>query len=283
MSRIALLIPVYNEIEGLYAALYPLINSEGNFDVIVVDDGSEQDIDVNEQQFPFPIVLHRHDKNLGIACALNTGLQYILSRNYEYVARLDTWDICEPDRLVKQALFLDENLDHAMVGCDVDFFDCNGHHLYRYGPKLSYKDILNEMHHRPSFIHPAIMVRTNAFRTLGLYKNSYPGGEDYELFFRLTRSYKAANLDEILLHVFLNPQGISLSQRNQLIRTRFRLQFENFSCCNPHCYLGIIRTSLLATAPYMLIYALKRLLRPATEKHSKPSLMPEQKSDFGEQ
>ena len=105
MSRIALLIPVYNEIEGLYAALYPLINSEGNFDVIVVDDGSEQDIDVNEQQFPFPIVLHRHDKNLGIACALNTGLQYILSRNYEYVARLDTWDICEPDRLIKQALF----------------------------------------------------------------------------------------------------------------------------------------------------------------------------------
>ena len=84
MSRIALLIPVYNEIEGLYAALYPLIDCERNFDVIVVDDGSEQDIDVDEQQFPFPIVLHRHDKNLGIACALNTGLQYILSRNYEY-------------------------------------------------------------------------------------------------------------------------------------------------------------------------------------------------------
>ena len=269
MSKVAVLISIYNDPEGLRTALIPLCKASGDFDVIVVDDGSDSPLQIDYHAYPFPTVLRRLDRNMGIAVALNKGLEYILSKEYTYIARLDAWDRCEPARIVRQIAFLEIHPDHAIVGCDVDFVDWEGRSLYRYGPKLRHEEILNEMCYRPSFIHPAVMIRADALRQIGIYSQNFPGGEDFDLFLRLLRCYKGANIDAILLHVYLNPQGISLSQRNQLISTRLRLQLENFTFTNPHCYFGVLRTALLALIPYQLLYAIKRLLRPVDGTDSK--------------
>ena len=268
MNRVAVLIPVYNGPEGLSATLASLSAACGEFDVVLVDDGSDPPVQVATQPWPFQLVLLRHDRNAGIAAALNKGLRYIHSCRYEYVARLDAYDRLLTNRLVSQVSFLDTHPDHAIVGSDVDFVDWKGRPLYRYGPQLHHEAILHEMRYRPSFIHPAVMIRVEALERVGDYSEMYPGGEDYELFLRLLRHHKGANLPEILLHVYLDPHGISISQRRQLIRTRFQLQVENFSMASPHSYLGILRTALLALMPYQLLYAIKRLVRPVLNESS---------------
>lgn len=262
MHKVVVLIPVYNDPQGLEAALLPLCQAAQNFDVLVVDDGSDPPIQLEPGRYPFRVILLRLDHNAGIAAALNRGLRHILADEYVYVARLDAWDRCKPERLARQIAFLKENPEHAIVGCDVDFVDWEGRALYRYGPKLRHDHILREMRYRPSFIHPAVMMRAAALRAIGPYSEEYPGSEDYELFLRLLSRYQGANLAEILVHVYLNPQGISLTQRRLLIRTRLQLQLKHFAWLNPHSYLGTLRTLSLSVVPYQLLYAIKCLVRP---------------------
>ena len=263
MTRLAVLIPVYNDQEGLQATLESLRKVDGKFDVVVVDDGSNPEITVNSACYPFAIKLMKMKTNSGVAAALNFGLDFIFSQYYSYVARLDAWDTSEPERFRKQISFLDEHHSHGIVGCDVDFVDWDGRALYRYGPERDHESILAEMRYRPSFIHPAVMLRKQALVDVGRYRTNYPGSEDYDLFIRILRRYKGANLGEVLTHVYLNPLGITLTKRHELIRTRLRLQLENFCFASPHSYLGVVRTALLAITPYELLFAVKRLLRPA--------------------
>lgn len=264
-TKLAVLIPVYNEPNGLETSLGSLVESSELFDVVVVDDGSNPPLSIDKNAYSFTCILLRSCQNNGIAAALNKGLGYILDRQYTYVARLDAWDQVLPDRLEKQVAFLNNHPNHAIIGCNVDFVDWHEIPLYHYGPCSNHKEIMREMRYRPSFIHPAVTIRSTAFRTMGFYREDYQGGEDYELFLRLLRKYKGANLPEVLQRVYLNPHGISISQRKQLIRTRLRLQLEHFDYLNPHSYWGVLRTSLLAIMPYQLLFAIKRLVRPATQ------------------
>ena len=247
------------------ASLAPLGDADLAFDVVVVDDGSRPPIVIDQTEYAFPITCLRQEQNSGIVAALNRGLEYILSREYEYVARLDAWDSCAPTRFSKQISFLDANPEHGIVGCDVDFVDWEGKALYRYGPKRSHSDILDEMKYRPSFVHPAVMMRSVIIERVGYYIDDFPGSEDYELFVRILQCSKGHNLDENLLDVYLNPLGISISRRRQMIRSRLHLQMTHFDCTSIHSYFGVLRTLGLFAMPYQLLYAMKRLLRPSAE------------------
>lgn len=268
MNRLAVLIPVYNDPRGLAACLAPLAAAGGGFDVLVVDDGSEPPLDEAGAGLPFAVRCHRLPANRGIAAALNAGLALIRGRDYAYVARLDAWDICAPERFGLQMAFLDRHERHVVVASDVEFIDRAGAPLYRYAPQCEDAAIRREMRYRPSFIHPASMLRLAALERTGGYSEAYPGAEDYELFWRLLDIGLGANLPDVLLKVYLNPLGISQTRRRQLIRSRLRLQLDRFGFADPHSYFGILRTLALAGMPYSLAYALKRLARPPAQEEA---------------
>jgi glycosyltransferase involved in cell wall biosynthesis len=56
-----------------------------------------------------------------LAHALNYGLQYC---SYELVARMDSDDICMPDRFEKQIDFIQRHDEIALVGSNIlEFYD----------------------------------------------------------------------------------------------------------------------------------------------------------------
>lgn len=61
--------------------------------------------------------------NQGIEGALNTGLQWIRERGYEFVARLDCGDRNTPHRIARQVEFMDENPDVVLVGTRASYVD----------------------------------------------------------------------------------------------------------------------------------------------------------------
>ena len=95
MHRVAYLIPVFNDQCGLNKSLQSLAESEGGFDVVVVDDGSTPCIAVEQNEFPFSVRLISLDENQGIEAALNSGAEWIEREGYEFVARLDAGDVHE--------------------------------------------------------------------------------------------------------------------------------------------------------------------------------------------
>lgn len=259
MREVALLIPVYNNQDGLRRSLAAL-SDEYPLDIIVVDDGSDCPVSLDAEAAPHRYHLLRLEKNRGIEHALNLGLRWILDRNYQYVARLDAEDISLPGRFLHQRHFLKMHPDFAMVGGQVRFVDRDGREVFQERFPTTSEEIRRVMHARNCFIHPAVMLRIQALRDVGLYSDRFPAAEDYELFFRIAKKYKVANLADYVVSVVLNPGGISRRRRRRQIATRMKVMFAYFDLSDAASYFGILKNLALLIAPIGVVQAVKRIL-----------------------
>ena len=116
-----LLIPCYNNFDGLLLSLGTVVYYPDRFMVLVVDDGStvpvtpasiKSGIKIN-----FPLFVLRNEVNKGITAALNSGLKWIEEKGAaNYIARLDCGDLCAPDRFYKQMDFMQNHPDVGLLG-----------------------------------------------------------------------------------------------------------------------------------------------------------------------
>ena len=260
---ICVLIPHYNNIEGLETSLAS-ISDEEPVDVLIVDDGSYIKPDVEELKRKFSyisdIIVIFNNKNRGIEHVLNDGLKYIKDAGYKYIARLDCGDVCFPERFKIQKEFLEQNPDIYLVGSWVEFVDVRGKSLFVFRPPTVYREIRKKMFINNMFIHPVVMFRTKVIEEVGFYPTNYKNAEDYAYFFRISKRFKVANIDRVLLKCEVNPKGLSLSKRKQQIKSRLRVIHDNFDF-SIYAFYGLLRNSILYFSPYFLVELLKRLSR----------------------
>jgi glycosyltransferase involved in cell wall biosynthesis len=105
---VSVVIPVYNHAHRVGSAISSVLSQTyGNYEVIVVNDGSTDNLAETLLQFT-GIRLINHDANFGRAAARNTG---VLAARGEYIAFLDADDQWKPTKLARQIRFLEENKD----------------------------------------------------------------------------------------------------------------------------------------------------------------------------
>jgi glycosyltransferase involved in cell wall biosynthesis len=236
--RTVVLIPVYNDRDGLIRSLDSLQGDGGVFDVVVVDDGSTPPLDI-PAALPFRTELLRLDGNRGIVGALNTGLQHIAATgHYEYVARLDAGDLSLPGRMAAQMAFLDAHPDHAVVGCWARHVDPNGRLLFDFHPPAAHQRVIRFLRYRSALVHTSIMLRLRALEELGFYGEPFAGAEDVELYLRLAHGYKLANLEQTLVVREVTPNSIT-SRRQSVALGRLRALVHHFDWRSIHAYLGL--------------------------------------------
>ena len=258
-GRVAVLVPVYND-DGRLAATLESLHGQGvPFTAVVVDDGSTPPLRVDGGAYDFPVVLLRQARNGGIERALNAGLEYIAAAGFDYVARLDNGDLCRPERLARQQAFLDEHADVALVGSNVEWRRPDGSLAFSLTLPESHERICRALHHTVCLIHPAVMFRVAAVRAVGPYSLDYPAAEDYELFWRIARRFRVANIPETLVTTRFDSAGISVTRRVRQLRSRLRIQLAFFRAGEPLSYVGVAKTLALMSVPYGVIVRLKRL------------------------
>jgi len=91
MTRIALLIPAYNEEQHIKNVIKNCATYQ--LDMIVVDDGSidktTQIIEKIKSLGHYQIIFLKHEKNQGKGAALQTGFKYVLEKKYQGVITID--------------------------------------------------------------------------------------------------------------------------------------------------------------------------------------------------
>jgi glycosyltransferase involved in cell wall biosynthesis len=109
-TLISVIIPVYNGAVTLRRAIASVLNQTySNFELIIVDDGSTEDIGSVIREFKDErIVYMRQETNKGVAAGRNTGLQ---KAHGELIAFLDSDDEFVPEKLRTQCELFD-GLDH---------------------------------------------------------------------------------------------------------------------------------------------------------------------------
>lgn len=218
-----MLIPCYNNPEGLRASLKSIRYDPARCAAVVVDDGSREPVALDPSEFEFPVHLLRHDTNKGITGALNTGLRWIIAHlNPTYIARLDCADICAEDRFALQVAHLDAHPDVGLIGSWCIFRQPLSGLSYSYTTPTNHEEIMKAMHFRNIFIHPTVLFRSSLLNTTGLYPEDHPHVEDYALFWKMALQCRTTILDKYLVTCEINPSGISISNRKAQLQGRYR-------------------------------------------------------------
>ena len=256
--RLAVLIPVFNDQPGLERSLASLAQDGAQFDVFVVDDGSVPPARI-PPDLPYEFRLVRQEPNQGITAALNAGLTRIAAGDYEYLGRLDAGDLSLPGRFRAQMCFLDSHLDHAVVGTATRYVDTEGGVLFDFHPPTRNDDLKRFLRYRAGLVHPSVMIRLDAIMACGGYRDKFQGGEDYDLFMRLGKSHKLANLKRLMVVKEVTSRSIT-SKRRMLLINRLKLLRHHFDPLSAHSYLGIAASLALMFVPRSFVLRFRHLL-----------------------
>lgn len=193
---VTVLLPAYNAGRHLRESIESVLGQTfRDFEFLIINDGS---IDDSEKQIlsysDLRIRYHKNEINLGLIATLNKGIELALGK---YIVRMDADDICMPDRIQRQVQFMETHLEVGICGCCADVID-------KPNVKMKYDaedtSIRVKMLYQCHMLHPSIIIRKELIDKYRLrYNPEFIHAEDYELFYRIGKFTKLANLTDVLL------------------------------------------------------------------------------------
>ncbi len=172
-----------------------LSQSLRNYELIIVDDGSEDRTSEILDRFGDTRLKIVTQPGRGLAAALNRGVS--LARA-SLVARMDADDVAMPARLEKQLNFMEANPEVGLLGTATTLIDEEGNVLGNWSAPDSDRRIKKALIRANQFAHPTVMFRKTLFEAAGGYTDM-PFAQDYDLWLRMASLCKMANLVEPLL------------------------------------------------------------------------------------
>ncbi|MGZ8539096.1 MAG: glycosyltransferase [Chitinophagaceae bacterium] len=223
-----LLIPCYNNFNGLILSLKSVVYPTGNFIVLVIDDGSNEPVTVERIDKAIdekkPVVVLQNKKNLGITATLNKGLSWIEENTGAiYIARLDCGDICVPERFRLQVQYMNENPGTGLIGSWCRIIDEETSFTYSYKTPTQHSAIKKAMHFRNVFMHATVMFRTALLKNVGYYPTNFEYAEDYAFFWKLINTRQSFIMDKFLVICELNKKGLSFSNKGKQLFARAKV------------------------------------------------------------
>lgn len=212
-AKISVVMSVYNGMPYLEEAVKSILNQTyRNFEFIIIDDAStDSSWGYLKSLKDRRIKLIKNEKNLGLASSLNKGIK---AARGDYVARMDADDISLPQRFEKQINFFKAHKDYILVGSQVIWVDKNNNLISGFDTPLKDEDIRKKLIIRNQFHHATVMFRRSDIEKLGAYRDNLNGIEDYDLWFRVIKKGKVANLPERLVKRKIHERA--LTQKNHL-------------------------------------------------------------------
>ena len=193
---VSVIIPTHNRLHTLKRAIDSALEQTlSPLEVIVVDDGStDGTARWLQQQNPPVRVLRQH--NHGVSHARNRGIE---ASKGEWLALLDSDDYWQPDKLHKQMQALSIQAGTRFCHCN-EIWIRNGKRInqklkHRKQGGLIFKHCLPLCVISPS----AAVIHRTVFTTYGLFDETLPACEDYDLWLRITAHEPVAFADDALL------------------------------------------------------------------------------------
>ena len=180
---VSVIVPTYNRGWVIGEAVDSVLAQQySNYELIVVDDGSTDDTAAVLNAYGSRVRLLRQ-KNKGVSAARNAGIR---SAAGSLIAFLDSDDLWLPSKLSQQVLFFEEHPD-ALVCQTEETWIRNG---VRVNPRKRHRKP-SGMIFEPSLelclVSPsAVMMRRSLFDRVGLFDESLPACEDYDLWLRIS-------------------------------------------------------------------------------------------------
>jgi len=198
--KVSVIMPIYNAERYLALSIGSIIEQTfTDWELICVNDGSRDASGklLHELAVSEPRLRLFEQENLGLVAALQNG---IAQARGNLLARMDADDIAMPERFEKQVRYLNEHPEVAIVGGGAIEIDEDGDPLRLTSYPNDHDQLVHRLLHRETaLIHPSVMVRHEILRATGGYRAKFQWIEDHDLWLRISKLGKLANLPDIVI------------------------------------------------------------------------------------
>ena len=198
--RVSVVIPTYNRARLLPRAVGSVLaQTFEDWELIIVDDGSDDDTpDVIAGFEDARIRCIRHERNLGVSAARNTG---IAAARGEYVTWFDDDDEWLPDALAPLVALLDAEIGANGVYSWADMVDSRTGRRYDSNHVRLSGDVFGEMFACGYRLEGACLYRTSAAKSVAGFPEGMNTHEDFVWDYRFLRTNRVKVLPRVgLLH-----------------------------------------------------------------------------------
>ncbi len=197
MITVSVIIPTFDRLPFLERAVSSVLEQQQHADeIIVIDDGSQDGTaDVVRTQFPM-VTLLRHDGNLGVSAARNTGIR---KAKGDWLAFLDSDDEWLPTKLARQIEEIERHEGCRLIHSN-EIWIRRGR---RVNPMAKHAKAGGHIFRRClplCVISPsAVLVHHSVFQDVGVFDEALPACEDYDLWLRICSIMPVVFIDEPLI------------------------------------------------------------------------------------
>ena len=196
MSSISVVIPTYNRAVLLKRALDSVLAQTLPVDeVIIVNDGSTDNTS-SMLKSRYPEVNLIEQNNQGVSAARNTG---IVAARHDWIALLDSDDVWHQNKLERQIQELNNAPDYLICHSD-EIWIRNGVRIKQMNKHKKMGGYIFQHCLPLCAISPsAVIIHRLLFDEIGLFDETLPACEDYDLWLRLCSRYPVLYIEEALI------------------------------------------------------------------------------------
>lgn len=229
---VSVVLPVYNGAADVERSVQTILSQTFyNFELIIINDGSSDESAEVLESISDPRIRLYHQENMGLAATLNRGISLASG---VYIARQDQDDLSHPQRLEKQVAYLGKHPECILLGTAAEIWVGDVPTDRAHDHPVEHSVLSFELLFNNPFVHSSVMMRRDALLEIGGYstdKERQPP-EDYELWSRMARYGRVANLSERLLVYREVPQSMSRSGPNPFLDRLVTISAENLAFAN---------------------------------------------------
>ena len=254
--KISVIMSEYNTPPNyLRASIESILNQTfKDIEIVIVDDCGKNDLESIVKEYKDRrIRVIKNDKNIGLVESLNKA---IAVSKADILARMDTDDIADENRLEEQYNFMISHEEYSVVGTLANEFSKNsttgilGKPGEKTAKSLAYGD---------SIIHPSVMMRKKDIQSVGGYKN-YKRAEDLSLWFELVmKGFRLFVIDRVLLNYRVNEEDyLKRKFKTRGGEIKARLHYYRLTKAPVLAYLVIVKSIASSILPTRTVAFFRR-------------------------
>ncbi len=219
---ISVLMAVHNGAPWVREAVESVLaQTASDLELIVIDDGSTDSTPELLSAIRDARLRVERQARAGLTRSLNRALRLASA---PLVARMDADDVALPERFARQIDFLEKHPEVGLLGTGCHEISSSGEVLRTITPPADDPAIRRALIRENPFIHSSVVMRREALEAAGGYDEALPVAQDYDLWVRMSRVTRLANLPEPLVLRRLTLGRVSSARDTERLRAEVKVK-----------------------------------------------------------
>lgn len=210
---VSVILPAYNGLPYLEKAIHSVLKQTfTRFELLILDDASTDNSWELIKKYATKdkrIRIFRNKKNLGIGKALNLLIE---KTSAQFLARMDADDVMSEKRLEKQINYLRKHPEIVVLGSFMKEIDKKGKVIGKRMMPVGHNDIYQMMYYATGIQNPTVIFNRKLIPQNFSWYQEAGLIEDLDMFFRLFKYGRFANLPEFLMFYRIHGENLSLKK-----------------------------------------------------------------------